>query len=251
MGPASPDRARGRQEGEHVVYVTGDMHGEMSRFDSPEFRRLKKGDTVIICGDFGFIWDGGEKEAKNLKKIGSRKYNVLFLDGAHENFDLLAKYPVVEWNGGKAGHISGNLYHLLRGEIYKIEGKTFFVFGGGESADKQIRMEAGKWWPCEMPTLDEMHTGVDNLKSAGMQVDYVLTHEPPPRVTGTGPVENRNQLEAFFEQITKQVKYQKWFFGFLHIDRKITYKNFAVFQRLLPVENVAPKHHFLQKVRNG
>lgn len=228
-----------------MIYVTGDTHGEMSRFDAPEYRRLKKGDSVIVCGDFGFIWDGGEKEEKNLRKLGKRKYDLLFLDGAHENFDLLKKYPVVDWNGGKARHICGNLYQLLRGQIYEIGGKRIFVFGGGESKEKQMRREVGKWWAEEMPTLDEMHEGVQNLKDAGLRVDYIFTHEPPPKMTA--PSAEKNQLEAFFEQIARQVKYEKWFFGFLHVDRKITYKNYAVFQKLLPVEDIMPKHHFLKK----
>ena len=80
-----------------MIYVTGDTHGEICRFHSPEMRKVKKGDTLIVCGDFGFIWDGGKKEEKNLKKLGTRKYNLLFLDGTHENFDLLSRYPTVDW----------------------------------------------------------------------------------------------------------------------------------------------------------
>jgi predicted phosphodiesterase len=163
-----------------VIYVTGDTHGEMQRFRASELRRLGKGDTLIICGDFGFLWDGGEQEEKNLQKIGKMKYNVLFLDGTHENFDLLGKYPVEEWNGGKVRHISGGLYHLMRGQVYSLGGRKLFTFGGGESAEKQIRMEAKKWWPSEMPSLEEMREGVDNLRANDFQVDYVFTHEPPP-----------------------------------------------------------------------
>lgn len=233
-----------------MIYVTGDTHGEMQRFHSSEMRRLGKGDTLIICGDFGFIWDGGEQEEKNLNKLGSRKYTILFLDGTHENFDLLGKYPTEEWNGGKVHHICGNLYHLMRGQVYEIEGRKIFTFGGGESNEKQIRMEVKKWWPCEMPSMDEMREGVNNLKSADLQVDYIFTHEPPPRVDlvpGRIKSENRNQLEAFFGQIIKQVKYKKWFFGSQHIDRKITYKNFAVFSGVIPVEDLSRPKHFFQR----
>lgn len=216
-----------------MIYVTGDTHGEMSRFGSSQMKKVQKGDTVIVCGDFGFIWDGGDKEEKNLKKLGSKKYRILFVDGTHENFDLLAKYPVVDWNGGKAQHICGNLYHLMRGQVYEIEGKKVFAFGGGESAERQMRIEAKKWWACEMPGIEEMREGVQNLKAVDMKVDYIVTHSPPPRVSGGAPA-NTNQLDAYFEQIVKQVRYEKWFFGSLHIDRKVTYKNFAVFGGPLP-----------------
>jgi len=229
-----------------VIYITGDTHGEMSRFDSGQIKKLKKGDTLIVCGDFGFIWDGGQKEEKNLKKLGKKKYNILFLDGTHENFDLLDQYPVTEWGGGRVQNISGNLYHLMRGQVYTIEGKKLFVFGGGESSEKQIRIAAGKWWECEMPSIEEMREGVKNLAAADMTVDYILTHEPAPRVMSNtvNPKENTNQLEAFFEQLVKQVKFSKWFFGSIHTDRKITARNYAVFNDVIPVE--PPQHKRFQ-----
>ena len=219
-----------------MVYVTGDIHGELRRFDTSAIRRLRKGDTLIICGDFGFIWNGGAEEEKILRKLGNKKYNIAFVDGTHENFDLLARYPVEEWNGGKAHHISGNLYH--RGEIFTLEDKKYFAFGGGESEEKQMRQEAGKWWESELPNLDEMRSAVSNLKASGMKVDYIITHEPPPRVLAqsVNPKDSTNQLLAFFEQLVKQVEYQKWFFGAIHVDRKVTAKNFAVFNEVVAVE---------------
>lgn len=221
-----------------MIYITGDTHGEMYRFDSAKARKLKKGDTLIVCGDFGFIWNGGSAEEKILRKLGKKKYQILFVDGTHENFDLLDRYPVTEWNGGQVQQISGNLYHLMRGQVYTIEGKKIFTFGGGESPEKQMRMEVGTWWEREMPSMEEMRTGVNNLRAVDMKVDYIITHQPAPRVMShnVGPVENTNQLDAYFEQISKQVQFQTWFFGSLHIDRKITAKNYAVFNDILPVE---------------
>ena len=40
-----------------MIFITGDMHGLMERFQDSAFRHIKKGDTLIICGDFGFLWD--------------------------------------------------------------------------------------------------------------------------------------------------------------------------------------------------
>ncbi len=234
-----------------MIYITGDIHGELCRFKDSEIRKVKKGDTLIVCGDFGFLWDGGKKEEKVLKKLGNKKYTILFLDGTHENFDLLNKYPVTDWNGGKVHHICGNLYHLMRGQVYEIEGKKIFAFGGGDSGDKLLRTEAGKWWACEMPSLEEMRAGLKNLKTAGLAVDYIVTHEPPPRMDniarpGSQRPESRNQLQAFFTEVARQVQYQKWFFGSIHTDRKITYKNYAVFTRVLPAEEPARGKHLLK-----
>lgn len=241
---ADGTRRRGRAAGGKwgnfaVIYITGDTHGELDRFRSPEMKKLGTGDTLLVCGDFGFLWDGGAAERKNLRRLGSRKYTVAFVDGTHENFDLLGTYPVVDWNGGKARHISGNLYHLLRGRIYTIEGKKIFTFGGGESEEKQLRIEAGKWWPCEMPSSAEIRGGLESLKAAGFAVDYIVTHEPPPGVDAArGPAGTAalNPLEVFFARVARETSYKKWFSGARHIDRKVTYRHYSVFERVLPVE---------------
>lgn len=167
-----------------MVYVTGDLHGEYARFSDPAFRRLKKGDTLIVCGDFGFLWKGGKKEEALLRKIGKKRYTVLFLDGRHENFELLNAYPVTDWNGGKAQVVSGNLIHLLRGELYTLEGESYFTFGGGESPDRELRAAAGAWWEEEMPSPAEMRHGLETLMQAGKKVDYILTHEPSGKCRG-------------------------------------------------------------------
>ena len=46
-----------------AIFMTGDTHGDFSRFSArsfPEQKDLSKDDYMIICGDFGRIWDGGE-----------------------------------------------------------------------------------------------------------------------------------------------------------------------------------------------
>ena len=37
-----------------MVYITGDLHGDLARLSAPDMRQVKKGDTLIVCGDFGF-----------------------------------------------------------------------------------------------------------------------------------------------------------------------------------------------------
>ncbi len=42
---------------------------EMARFEDSRIRKVEKRRyALIVCGDFGFLWDGGAKEEKNLKK---------------------------------------------------------------------------------------------------------------------------------------------------------------------------------------
>ena len=35
-----------------MICVTGDMHGDLSRFKDKKIKKLKKGDFLIVCGDF-------------------------------------------------------------------------------------------------------------------------------------------------------------------------------------------------------
>ena len=118
-----------------MIYVTGDIHGEVERFSEKEIKRLKKQDTLIVLGDFGFLWSGDKAEQKKLKWLQKRRYRLLFIDGCHENFDLLKEYPEVDYMGGRARHIGGNLYYIERGSILEIEGKKVLFFGVGESWD--------------------------------------------------------------------------------------------------------------------
>ena len=91
-----------------MLYVTGDTHGNINRFSAKELRKLKKGDTLFVCGDFGFIWDNSPQEKKNLKKLSSKKYTICFIDGTHENFDLLKEYKLGTYKGGLARNLMLN-----------------------------------------------------------------------------------------------------------------------------------------------
>lgn len=221
-----------------MIYVTGDTHGDYSRFRDPAVKKLRRGDTLIICGDFGFFWDGSRKERSIIKKIIGKGYTVAFLDGCHENFDILESFPVTEWNGGKARVIDKNLVHLMRGQVYTIEGKKIFTFGGGHSQDFDFRRSSDNWWKREKPSHEEIIEAIDNLKSHDNTVDYVITHEPPVSLKDCLNVDVLQRLEvhALFEDIIKTCSYQKWFFGKCHIDKHIPIKFFAVFNNVIPLK---------------
>ena len=113
-----------------MVYLTGDTHGELDRFKHGKLRWLGKRDVVLVLGDFGFVWDGSKAEQKKLDWLRKRPYTLLFLDGSHENYDLLAQYPTVELFGGKVQALGGNVYHVCRGSVLELEGKKYLCFGG-------------------------------------------------------------------------------------------------------------------------
>ena len=75
-----------------MIYLTGDTHAEFKhRFNVdnfPEQREMTKDDYVIICGDFGGIWDANEESKSEkywLDWFEERSYTLLFIDGNHES----------------------------------------------------------------------------------------------------------------------------------------------------------------------
>lgn len=221
-----------------MIYVTGDTHGDIDRFDAPALKKLGKEDILIICGDFGFIWDNSRHEKANLNKLNSKKYIIAFVDGCHENFDLLENYPVADWCGGKVHVIRDNILHLMRGQVFDIQGKRIFTFGGGHSQDYDFRRDSSHWWERERPNRTEILEAIRNLNSVNNKIDYIITHEPPASLKDCLRVDVFQRLEAhaFFEDIMKVCKYEKWFFGKTHEDRHIPIKFYSVFDNIIPLE---------------
>ena len=220
-----------------MIYITGDLHGEFDRFTKTGIKKLKKGDTLIVCGDFGFVWNGSKEEKKLLEKIGKRKFNTLFVPGCHDNYDLLKEYPEEEWCGGKTRVVSGRLRQLCRGEIYTLEGKTFFAFGGGESTDEAFA--GGQWWPDEQPTEEEEAYALANLEKWGNKVDYVVSHDAPVTIReflNAASSDVNSRINTFLERVNRTVPFTRRFFGKLHQDRVITGRHTAVYLKVVPVE---------------
>ena len=221
-----------------MIFVTGDTHGDFSRFDDPRLKKLGKGDTLIICGDFGFLWNGSKEEIAVLKKLSKKKYNICFVDGTHENFDLLSKLKIKKWNGGKVHHIGGNIFHLMRGQIFTIEDKTVFTMGGGESPDIDIRFEENAWSKYEFPSREELLEGAANLEKLNCRVDYVITHEPPVKIKGFLKLKDSETasvtgLNTYLEELSEACVFRRWFFGSMHLDKYISNSHIAVFQNVI------------------
>ena len=217
------------------------MHGDIERLYDKEFRKLKKNDVLIVCGDFGYIFDGGKLENETRKFFATRKFVTAFVEGTHDNLDKINRSRVTVWKGGKVHRIEGNLLHLMRGQIFKIDGNTFFTFGGGESIDKDIRIEKNLWWREEEPTPAEMAEGAKTLDEAGCKVDYIITHEPPSLVKSamllrSGNADRVNKLNGYFEELDRSLTFKNWFFGSLHEDKRITEHHTCVFQKIIPIE---------------
>lgn len=224
-----------------MIYVTGDTHGDLSRFSARAVRRLKKGDTLIVLGDFGFLWTGGAAEQRVLKKLAKQRYTLAFVDGSHENFSLLSQYPEEEFAGGRAQRLGGRLYRLLRGEVYTLEGRTLLAFGGGESLDRESREENVTWWPEELPGDADYARAQKNIDAHGGAVDYIVTHDAPSRLLAflnlnrDTVLYEENALERYFDGLMHGVRFRHWYFGRYHLDQNLGPTADAVYRRVLPL----------------
>ena len=121
-----------------MIYATGDLHGNSLRFQPqyfPEQAKMTKDDYMIVCGDFGCVWNGDKSDDPQLDRLEALPFTVLFLDGNHENFDALNEYPVEQWHGGKVHKIRPHVIHLMRGQAFELQDRTFLTMGGAQSHD--------------------------------------------------------------------------------------------------------------------
>lgn len=250
------------------VWLTGDIHGDPTRFSKDSFyeqTEMNKDDYVIILGDFGLVWNR-EKENKNerywLDWLQDKPFTTLFIDGNHENFDRLYSYPIEEWNGGKVHKIRPNVIHLMRGQVFELNGSKFFTFGGASShdisdgildyedenwrdkakeLDKQgkymYRVKGISWWSEELPSEEEMENGIKNLEKHDWKVDYILTHSPSASVIallGKGLYE-QDVLTKYLEEIRCKTEYKRMFSGHMHINKAVNDKDILLYEQIVRV----------------
>ena len=227
-----------------MIYITGDCHSDFTRFSTKRFpiqKEMTKDDYIIICGDFRGVWDyilESKTEKYWLDWLNEKNFTTLFVDGNHENFTRLYKYPVEEWHGGKVHKVRDSVFHLMRGEIFNIDDKKFFTFGGASSHDikdgvlnldetdkineyrkrgAEFRIRDFSWWDLELPTKEEMKRGEENLKKLDYDVDYIISHCAPTSVQALiSSKYDKNYFTDYLQKIYEKTRFKKWYFGHYH-----------------------------------
>lgn len=276
-----------------MIFVTGDTHGSdgvMNRFNMdsfPEQKEMTKEDYVIVLGDWGVHWKNNFKNGKicledkaalpgkdgeikeethTLDWLEEKNFSTLFIDGNHECFPRLNSYPVVDFKGGLAHEIRPSVHHLMRGEIFEVNKKRIFAFGGASSHDigdgildpadyktkeqlnkaikkgyqerKMFRVKNLSWWEEELPNQKEMDNGWDHLEKAHYDVDFILTHTAPASMLAIlgGGLYQISDFEKFLEQVKILTDYKYWFFGHLHENRRINEKDYLLYEQIIRIE---------------
>jgi predicted phosphodiesterase len=227
-----------------MIYTTGDTHGsldidKLNTKNFPQQKTMTKADYVIIAGDFGLIWSNSKEEKYWLNWLETRNFTTLFVDGNHENFDLLNSYPVSEWSGGKVHQISDSIYHLMRGQVFVIDGKKIFTFGGAMSIDKAGRTEFKSWWKQEIPSGEEFLEAEANLIKNNRTVDFIITHTAPQGNLILFGINGDKYHDPVAKLLTifRGNRFKHWYFGHLHIDK--TSGNFtALYDKIVEMKEI-------------
>lgn len=181
---------------------------------------------------------------------------------------MIAEYPLEEWHGGKVRHIIRDKVILLeRGQVFNIEGKSFFTFGGASSHDVQggildkdsptynedrkravrsglsYRVRNESWWEQELPTEEELQEGRDNLDKVGYSVDYVITHCMSGdmqdklldryRYGRYGNTFERDVLTDYFDELEEKLHYKRWFCGHYHEEIELDDKHVILYESIV------------------
>lgn len=228
------------------IFVIGDTHRDPRTFADilmkyvVEEDSLTKDDYVIVCGDFGFIWTKESEDDYWLDWIDRLPWTTLFIDGNHEGFERLYSYPVREWHGGRVHKIRDSVYHLMRGEIFDIDNKKFFCFGGARSTDRMHRILGSSWWREEEPNKEEYNIAENNLKEIDFQPDYIITHDMPYSYIKEfyGPRATRGDKTSYMlnDFLIQCHGYKKWFCGHHHADVAIRPDFQVCYKRIYEVE---------------
>ena len=217
-----------------MIFITGDTHGDIDykKLLILKDKKLSYEDCLIICGDAGICWSPKTFQY-HLDLFNDIGCTVLFIDGNHENFDMLEEMPLVEYKGALMHQIDKHIFHILRGEIMTLENKTFLCLGGACSIDKMYRTPHISWWPQEEINIRNIDNAITNLEKVGNKVDYVITHCCDSKTVLNEFGFKRDICTDQLMFIDKMVNYKHWFFGHYHFDRKINDAKTCLYQEIV------------------
>ncbi|MFG3710801.1 metallophosphoesterase [Micromonospora sp. NPDC047730] len=201
------------------IAFAGDWH--MNRdwaADAIGYAREQGADVVIQLGDFGYTFDARfMKTCENAARLAG--ISLLFVDGNHECFPTLLRYPIRE-NGLR--QLTSRVWHLPRGARWTWGELRFLALGGAHSVDRRWRTPGADWWREETISAPEAMRAV-----AGGPADVMVTHDCPAGVDlglpepGRSPfpeVEIRaaNQHRALLRSVVDEVQPRFLWHGHYH-----------------------------------
>ena len=204
-----------------MIYLTGDLHGDIRDKRIEFFKTLKENDLLIILGDAGIYFFPYIKEEWN--NINLRCLTIA-LRGNHDNTNALYNMEEETLFEAKCYKLNDRTFIPKEGEILNINSKKFFVFGGALSIDKAWRTPYVDWWPDEQPNQSDYMNAINNLKKADWNIDYFLAHDVnkdiAKKIFGVKTLID-SSTSTMLGEIESQIKINKgkpyeYFFGHWH-----------------------------------
>lgn len=220
-----------------MIYITGDTHGDIDykKLLSLKEKNLSYDDYLIICGDAGICWSP-QTFQYHLDLYNEIGCTIIFVDGNHENFEMLNMCPLVEYHNALMHQIDQHIFHVLRGEIMTIDNISFLCIGGAISIDKMYRTSYLSWWPEEEINYHDIYNAISNLEKVNNKVDYVITHCCDSHTVTKEFGFKRDICTDQLKFIDKVVDYKHWYFGHYHFDRQIDKKKTCLYQDIIRLE---------------
>ena len=216
-----------------MIYITGDTHGDFSRFfQLKDNIHLQSNDMVIILGDAGLNYFGYRKDRKLKQKVNNLGCTFFCIHGNHEKRPKdCMYYKTKEFYSGIVWYEEEfpNLLFAKDGEIYRIGNYDCIVLGGAYSIDKEYRLITGqKWFWNEQPSDDIKAYVSQQLQNRNHQIDIVLSHTCPLKyeptevfLRGIDQDTVDKSTEIWLDKVESTLTYKKWYCGHYHITKAI------------------------------
>jgi predicted phosphodiesterase len=139
-------------------------------------------EAIVHLGDFGFTFHHSFLTAVD-RALEAAGLTLRFVDGNHEAFPTLYRYPVGE-DGQR--RLTDRIAHLPRGYRWEWGGVRFLALGGAHSVDRPYRVPGISWWPEETISRGDV-----SRVMAGGPADVLVSHDCPVGVVIPGVDERR------------------------------------------------------------
>lgn len=217
-------------------YLTGDCHGDFSRFYDFTKDIDPKNCCFICLGDFCANYYLNKTDYKNKKRLNSLGSQFYIIRGNHEQRPSLI--PTIQWAYDK--QVSGIVgtepefpnIHYFKDDVneYIINEYKCLIVPGAFSVDGEYRRQRTLsngwcgWWENEQLTQEEMDAGF--ALAANKSYDFILSHTCPISIGPTDlflSVVNQKEvdktMENYLEKIKENTSFKCLCFGHYHSDR--------------------------------
>lgn len=167
------------------ILISGDSHADYMHLTSIQSKMEKfECDLAFVVGDFGF-WPRDKAGIKFLNRVSSLDFPVYFIDGNHEDHDILDRnlegYDFTDFI-----EVHPNCFFAPRGFRWEWDDVKFMSLGGAYSVDRARRVKFIDWFPRELIDREDvincLHDQRSNDPTASNKVDIMLTHDVPSMV---------------------------------------------------------------------